>query len=45
MPPPQFAYTDILHENSAYIGGVIIIGVVYFIYSVSIRDLRDIRQS
>jgi hypothetical protein len=43
MPP--LAYTDVLRENSAYIGGVIIIGVVYFIYSVSMRDSRDLRHS
>jgi hypothetical protein len=35
MPPLQFTYADVLRENSAYIGGIVIIGVLYFIYSVS----------
>lgn len=43
MPPIQFAYADILRENSAYISGVIIIGIVYSIYSVSTCGLCDLR--
>jgi hypothetical protein len=35
MPALQFTYTDVLRENRAYIGGVVIIGIVYLIYSVS----------
>lgn len=38
MPPVQFTYTDVLRENSVYIGGVFIIGIAYFIYSVSLND-------
>jgi hypothetical protein len=36
MSALQFTYADVLRDNSAYIGGVVIIGVLYFIYSVSI---------
>jgi hypothetical protein len=45
MPALQFAYTDILRENSAYIGGIVIIGIVYLIYSVSSCDSWDLRLS
>jgi hypothetical protein len=45
MPALQFTYTDILRENSAYIGGIVIIGIVYLIYSVSSCDSWDLRLS
>jgi hypothetical protein len=45
MTAPQFTYTDVLRENSAYIGGVVIIGMAYFIYSVSTRGSGDLRNS
>ena len=45
MTAPQFTYTDVLRENSAYIGGVVIIGMAYFIYSVSTRDSGNLRNS
>jgi hypothetical protein len=39
MPPPQSFYSDVLRENSVYIGAVIIVGLGFALYSVGTHDL------
>lgn len=37
MAPIQSVYTDILRENSLYIGGVLIAGIVFVLYKVRVH--------
>jgi hypothetical protein len=36
----QSFYSDILRENSAYIAGIVAVGLVYLLYSVCFRGLK-----
>jgi predicted nucleic-acid-binding protein len=41
----QSFYSDILRENSVYIAGVVLVGLVYVLYSVCFHGLRRPRTS